>query len=358
MTRAVRCSRICARGSSQIDRRLAGLPPQTVMMVVWLDPLISVGRNTFLEDALRRAGARSIIDTPAILAQHQSRRGHPPATEVSDLFERRSATGAKAAGRVAGPPRLAPVGRRAQSPLHRCVAKRSAIPRRAWWTESNSSRPRSIHPGLLLKPHLPPMPRGSCRNFWPHRLVPASLGFLSHRRSPMKPLTLRRVLWSCALLTAVLFAIVLLALRLGAVPFSFADLGQNLVVARQRPSRKNLHRFSPDHGGYPPAANFAGHRGRRRAFGGRRQLSGAAAESSGRSLRAGRFQRRRAGRDSGAAGRARAAADDAAGGFSRRRPRPSPPSIFLAAAKASSIAARCYWRASSRHRFSRPSSCS
>ena len=44
----------------------------------------------------------------------------------------------------------------------------------------------------------------------------------------MKPLTLRRVLWSCALLTAVLFAIVLPALRLGAVPFSFADLGQNL----------------------------------------------------------------------------------------------------------------------------------
>jgi len=48
---------------SQIDRRLVGLPPQTVMMVVWLDPLISVGRNTFLEDALRRAGAHSIIDT-------------------------------------------------------------------------------------------------------------------------------------------------------------------------------------------------------------------------------------------------------------------------------------------------------
>ncbi len=47
---------------SQIDRRLSGLPPQTVMMVVWLDPLISVGRNTFLEDALRRAGAHSIID--------------------------------------------------------------------------------------------------------------------------------------------------------------------------------------------------------------------------------------------------------------------------------------------------------
>ena len=48
----------------EIDRRLAGLPPQSALMVVWLDPLISVGRNTFLDDALRRAGARSVIDTP------------------------------------------------------------------------------------------------------------------------------------------------------------------------------------------------------------------------------------------------------------------------------------------------------
>src|SRR5689334_8271233 len=48
------------------------------------------------------------------------------------------------------------------------------------------------------------------------------------RRLLMKPMTLRRVLWSCALLAGVLLAIVLLALRLGAVPFSFGDLGQNL----------------------------------------------------------------------------------------------------------------------------------
>jgi cobalamin transport system permease protein len=52
----------------------------------------------------------------------------------------------------------------------------------------------------------------------------------------MRPLTLRRVLWSCALLAAVLLGIVLLALRLGAVPFSFGDLGQNLwwLVSGQR----------------------------------------------------------------------------------------------------------------------------
>ena len=36
------------------------------------------------------------------------------------------------------------------------------------------------------------------------------------------------MLWICALLAAVLVAVVLLALRLGAVPFSLGDLGQNL----------------------------------------------------------------------------------------------------------------------------------
>lgn len=48
----------------EVDRRLAGLPAKNVLMIVWLDPLMSVGRNTFMDDALRRAGARSVIDSP------------------------------------------------------------------------------------------------------------------------------------------------------------------------------------------------------------------------------------------------------------------------------------------------------
>jgi iron complex transport system substrate-binding protein len=51
------------RRLSGLDQRLAGLPPKNVLMVVWLDPLISVGHDTFLEDALRRAGAHSVIDS-------------------------------------------------------------------------------------------------------------------------------------------------------------------------------------------------------------------------------------------------------------------------------------------------------
>ena len=48
----------------ELDRRLAGLPPEEVLMIVWLDPLISVGQNAFLNDALRRAGAHSVINSP------------------------------------------------------------------------------------------------------------------------------------------------------------------------------------------------------------------------------------------------------------------------------------------------------
>jgi iron complex transport system permease protein len=42
-------------------------------------------------------------------------------------------------------------------------------------------------------------------------------------------LTLRRVLWICGILAAVLFFVVLLALRLGAVPFTLGELAENLL---------------------------------------------------------------------------------------------------------------------------------
>jgi len=50
---------------SDLDHRLAGAAPRRVFFVVWTDPLISVGRGTFIADALRRAGGRSVVDTKA-----------------------------------------------------------------------------------------------------------------------------------------------------------------------------------------------------------------------------------------------------------------------------------------------------
>jgi iron complex transport system substrate-binding protein len=48
---------------ADLDRRLAGAAPRRVLFVVWTNPLISVGRDTFIADALRRAGGRSVVDT-------------------------------------------------------------------------------------------------------------------------------------------------------------------------------------------------------------------------------------------------------------------------------------------------------
>jgi cobalamin transport system substrate-binding protein len=56
--------------AAELDERLAALqqkigelPARRVLFVVWTEPLISTGTNTFVADALRRAGAASIIDT-------------------------------------------------------------------------------------------------------------------------------------------------------------------------------------------------------------------------------------------------------------------------------------------------------
>ncbi len=46
-----------------LQQHLSGLPPRRVIFIVWPDPLISVGKNTFIADALRLAGASSIVDS-------------------------------------------------------------------------------------------------------------------------------------------------------------------------------------------------------------------------------------------------------------------------------------------------------
>ena len=48
---------------AELQRRVGGAPARSVFFVVWADPLISIGRDTFIADALRRAGGRSMIET-------------------------------------------------------------------------------------------------------------------------------------------------------------------------------------------------------------------------------------------------------------------------------------------------------
>ncbi len=48
---------------TDLQNRLAGLPPRRVLFVVWAEPLISVGQKTFIADALRHAGAVSVVES-------------------------------------------------------------------------------------------------------------------------------------------------------------------------------------------------------------------------------------------------------------------------------------------------------
>ena len=45
-----------------LQQNLAGRKPRRVLFIVWHDPLITIGRNTFIADALRHAGGESVID--------------------------------------------------------------------------------------------------------------------------------------------------------------------------------------------------------------------------------------------------------------------------------------------------------
>jgi iron complex transport system substrate-binding protein len=46
-----------------LHARLGEGPPVNVLFVVWEDPLVTIGQNTFIADALRWAGARSVIQS-------------------------------------------------------------------------------------------------------------------------------------------------------------------------------------------------------------------------------------------------------------------------------------------------------
>jgi len=48
---------------SNLQEHIGARPPKRVLFIVWTQPLISVGKGTFIADALRRAGAVSVVDS-------------------------------------------------------------------------------------------------------------------------------------------------------------------------------------------------------------------------------------------------------------------------------------------------------
>ena len=51
------------RRLASLQERIRAFPAKRVLFAVWTEPLISIGKDTFIADALRRAGAVSIVDS-------------------------------------------------------------------------------------------------------------------------------------------------------------------------------------------------------------------------------------------------------------------------------------------------------
>ena len=234
---------------ADLDRRLAGAAPRRVLFVVWTDPLISVGRDTFIADALRRAGGRSVVDTKAEWP-------HVSLEEIVRLQPEVLVFASAHAGdtqRDIDALRTRPGWRNLEAMQHgNVVVVSDAINRPApRMVDAIERLARALHPEAFTSRAAPSADSGTGFSLWgfasartkPHRLKPVPLdprGFQSDLRSNdrrglrMRPLTLKRLLWTCGGLAVLLLASVVLALKLGAVP----DLGH-----RPRPgSRPNCDR--------------------------------------------------------------------------------------------------------------------
>jgi len=51
------------RRLAALQSKLTGAPPRRVLFVVWMEPLISVGKGTFVADAVAKSGGVSIVDS-------------------------------------------------------------------------------------------------------------------------------------------------------------------------------------------------------------------------------------------------------------------------------------------------------
>ena len=121
-----------------LNEKLGPLPPKRVLFIVWTEPLISVGKNTFIADALRKAGATSIVDSgqdwpqvsleevvhlqPDYLVFASSHSG-----AAENDFE---ALANRAGGPRAGPAAARPAAFRSPLPTAGGLARRAAAPAR------------------------------------------------------------------------------------------------------------------------------------------------------------------------------------------------------------------------------------
>ncbi len=208
-----------------LNRRLAGTAPRRVLFVVWTDPLISVGRDTFIADALRLAGGRSVVNTKAEwphISLEEIVRLQPEALVFASAHAGDTQRDIEAL-------RTRPGWKSLEAMEHgNVVVVSDAINRPApRMVDAIERLARALHPGgisLAAPPREAVAATMKARGLKPALLQPADSNAGMEEVSRMRPLTIRRLLWTCGGLAVLLLASVVLALKLGAVPISVTDL--------------------------------------------------------------------------------------------------------------------------------------
>ena len=196
---------------------LADLPLAHVLFVVWEDPLITIGQNTFIADALRWAGAESVI-CRSELAADELRGSGAPAAGLHRFHEQPSG----ASGELLADLRSRPDWKGLQAvEMGHVVNVSDEIARPSpGLVDAIEELARDVHPeafSIRAANSAPDSKMESARHL-------RDIARLPRGASCLRPLTPRRVLGICLLLLAVLFVAVVLSLRMGAYPISVRDI--------------------------------------------------------------------------------------------------------------------------------------
>ncbi len=194
-----------------LQKKLQNAAPKRVLFVVWTDPLISVGKHTFIADALAHAGATSVVEVFAGLAANEPGRNGAIAAGISGVRIgplRDSFAGCGSAGEASW---LGCAGGSETSQI--CRNQRCRQPAGSAAVFRNR-RTRAATSSGIVQPE-----KRNIEN------VSVSAG----GEELMRPLTLSRLLLQCFVLGAILFCVMVLALKFGAVHVSLYGLGRDLL---------------------------------------------------------------------------------------------------------------------------------
>ena len=225
------------RRLSDLQQRLGALPPKRVLFNVWTQPLISVGKHTFIADALRLAGAVSIVDSdqdwPQVSLEEVAKlqpdflvfaAAHSETTPA-DVEVLATLPGWRIVDAVSKR-HYAVISEAVNRPAPRIVAAIEDLARQLH-PEAFVEKPES-NKEKIEKENPPPNQRPSAQQFFfPRYSAGPGDDFWRQR---MRPLTLRRLFFQCFILVLILLVVVIVALKFGAVPVSLYALGRDLLA--------------------------------------------------------------------------------------------------------------------------------